>query len=33
MQKLERLFADAREVFPDKTVNYTMVRVGVNFGF
>lgn len=27
------LFADAREVFPDKTVNYTMVRLGVNFGF
>ncbi len=27
------LFADAREVFPDKTANYTLVRAGVTFGF
>ncbi|HXI83436.1 MAG TPA: hypothetical protein VNL17_05020 [Verrucomicrobiae bacterium] len=27
------LFADAREVFPDKTANYTLVRAGVNVGF
>jgi hypothetical protein len=27
------LFADAREVFPDKTANYTLVRAGVSFGF
>ncbi len=27
------LFADAREVFPDKTPNYTLVRAGVSFGF
>jgi hypothetical protein len=27
------LFADAREVFPDKTANYTLVRGGVTFGF
>jgi len=27
------LFADAREVFPDKTASYTLVRAGANFGF
>ncbi len=27
------LFADAREVFPDKTDNYTLVRAGVTLGF
>jgi len=27
------IFADAREVFPDKTANYTLVRGGVSFGF
>ena len=27
------LFADAREVFPDKTASYTLVRAGVNIGF
>ncbi len=27
------IFADGREVFPDKTPNYTLVRAGVSFGF
>ena len=27
------LFADAREVFPDKTPDYTLVRGGLSFGF
>ncbi len=27
------LFADAREVFPDKTASYTLARAGVNIGF
>jgi hypothetical protein len=27
------IFADARLVLPDKTDNYTVVRVGVRFGF
>ncbi|HXI84296.1 MAG TPA: hypothetical protein VNL17_09440 [Verrucomicrobiae bacterium] len=27
------IFADAREVFPDKTPDYTLVRGGVSFGF
>ncbi len=27
------LFADAREVFPDKTASFTLVRAGVNIGF
>jgi hypothetical protein len=27
------LFADAREVFPDKTASYTLARAGVDFGF
>jgi hypothetical protein len=27
------IFADAREVFPDTTANYTLVRGGVTFGF
>jgi hypothetical protein len=27
------IFADAREVFPDKTPNYTLVRSGLSFGF
>jgi hypothetical protein len=27
------IFADAREVFPDKTPNYTLVRGGMSFGF
>jgi hypothetical protein len=27
------IFADAREVFPDKTPNYTLVRGGLSFGF
>jgi len=27
------LFADAREVFPDKTPDYTLVRAGVSVGF
>ena len=27
------LFADVREVFPDRTVNYTLARAGVNIGF
>ncbi len=27
------IFADGREVFPDRTPNYTLVRAGVSFGF
>jgi hypothetical protein len=27
------LFADVREVFPDKTASYTLARAGVNIGF
>ncbi len=27
------IFGDAREVWPDKTANYTLVRAGVSFGF
>jgi hypothetical protein len=27
------IFGDAREVWPDKTSNYTLVRAGVSFGF
>jgi hypothetical protein len=27
------IFGDAREVFPDKTKDYTLVRGGVDFGF
>jgi hypothetical protein len=27
------IFADVREVFPDKTPNYTLLRGGVSFGF
>jgi hypothetical protein len=27
------IFADAREVFPDKTPNYTLARAGITFGF